>query len=358
MSDNDCALCHKSGELEERNILTKNAIQTIFRFCKVSYQSCTLFEDDSFAGYLTGQRIGMSVQNNLKVYGYFCSAKKVASLFDYENVYGIIGLGRPDGDFKYQQNTLEEMVSAYSLNTKSILIYFGLEGRLMFGMSPEYKDMQMAEFPIVDTTLHTLDFTRIDIYNRNSDESSTILGDLRYVMNLNQIMSTTSGEVLKVIIKHLTDSIVKSGLKDTIKKVTDEELIVLVNKAEQIQSIARIKITTAQGRFLHLADLFVATEDSENCGKTSCKYRLMFERSAGPLFTLGTSFLHHRLVELKPDKFLISTGTLNSTEVSSLTYNDISSTPQLAYLALMMAISLIVLFKSCEGCATTLNNIR
>lgn len=316
-----------------------------------------MFDDGTFKGYITGQRIGLSKQNTVKLNGYFSLTKQNGTLFDHENVYGIVGLGRSDKDLKHQENTVEEMVSAYSLNTKSALMYFGLEGKLMFGMSPEYKSFQMIEFPIVDTTLHTVDTTRVDIIDYQSNKSTKILDDIRFQLNCNQLLSTVSGEVLKLLINQLNETLSQSSFKNDIVEITDTVLKVKTSDIDRLQRICKIDITTSEGGILHLEEVFVTLDDLD-CGKVPCVYRFMFDKGEGPVFTLGNGFLHHRVVEFRPDTFLISKTTVNSTEVASLTYREISTGPQLAYFCLMFTLSLVVLYKSCEGCAITLNNIR
>ena len=101
----------------------------------MSYNTCDYFEDASFIGMVSEQRLTFDNWMSSKIDSYFVVDQKRPSVFSKQNVYALLGFGRKDADEKYDKSTMEEFTDYYNLDSLEVTIHFSTKGSVVIGRS-------------------------------------------------------------------------------------------------------------------------------------------------------------------------------------------------------------------------------
>lgn len=359
LTNSNCSLCSSIRQEEEKVLNIKSAINTIFRYCRISYQACTTFEDVNYKGFQTSQRINFDQLDGNRVNCFFVSNREKPSIFDHENIYGIFGVGRPDNDYKYQYATIEEMVTFYGLNYKLISVYFSQTGVVNLGKNFEYQgSIEMNTYEITDTSKYSFLVTDLMIGSSlNNTNALKLYSDFKFELNCNERYSAIDSRTLEKLIDQAVIILINGGLEKSIILKNAESLTISSSNLDQINSLFNFSISDNLDQSYPLRP-FILKNTSQICNETApCLYDFMFKPANGS-FYLGNGFLHRRVLEIKPDSFKLSRETLAEVNFDSLPIASTRVGWSFLYNFFSAILTLLLLAKSCQGCTKTLGQIK
>ena len=339
----------------------KSAVQTIFRYCRISYQACTTFEDLQFKGFQTTQRISFDDIEGNRVNCFFVSGRERPSLLDHENTYGVIGIGRPDSDYKYQYASIEEMVTYYSLMNKHIALFFSISGSIAFGKEFDYTGVvEMNNFEITDTTKYSFLVTQMLMENsKNTSNNLRIFSDVHFEINCNERYSTIEENTLVKFIQFVVEILDRAGLSSAISRQDSTKLFLITDNIQDINAVISLTLFDNLGQQFNLTNLFIPTSLSTEIQNSSkSEYSFMFRPGVGKDLILGTGFLHHRVVDLRPDSFSISKELVETVNFETLPLAHSKATWGIAFNLVSSLLTAFIMIKSCQGCTKTLGQIK
>ena len=336
----------------------KNVVSTIVRYCKVTYRLCEAFEDLSYKGFISLQRIVFEDWSPMKLTAYFVSGFKSQSkgIFSPENVFGVMGVGRLDGDEKYTHNTREELVSAYALESSNVVLHLERSASAVFGRLMNYAailNFSMLPLEVSNTRKHSLDAVAIALVSSGQPTLLNLASDLSFELCINRKKNTLPLSVQTDLVEKTVYAIRQSSFAGLLLDNNKTHIGLRATQQEIKQLHATIQLQFSLGKDLAITDanLFILTH---RCGSLAakCDFEFSFEAGSSPL--LGNAFLHRRVIDIRNEVLLMSNTTVGKEDFWNIHTSYDSSSGKMTFTLVMFCCSLVMMYKSCEGCSKTL----
>lgn len=352
--DNVCNECNMSVREQDHMMSIKNVINTIVKYCKVTYRSCDEFYDRRYDGFVSIQRLvfedwAPSKFSSYYVTGYTSGDK---GLFGIDNIFGIMGIGRLDTDEKYIHNTLDELISSYSLETRNILIHLLRSSTITFGRYIDYNTInkfRMVRCDIVDTNVLSIDIQYMNISFGNG--TYNIMENTSFVLDINRKNNKVKYYMVYKIASQARLTLVELGYQDSIVDSNKSHIMVRTNSVNisYINSKNCISYETQHGT-INDCHIFIKHRQHDN---DTCDYILSYV--IGDDNILAISMLNGRLLDIYTDMFYISDSPVSKDDVWNIHMQvDNDSYGKMTFVLMMFAVSLVMMYKSCEGCSKSL----
>lgn len=353
-------MCRHTQPLEDYYYGVKYTLSSINKLCKTN-KECDDFRDDLFVGAQSRQVVAMDDKTLKKVDAYYIThLKSNTSLFSTENLYAVFGLGRSDLDGKYTSATVEEISKYSSIDSKTVMIHFVESGFVSVGDRVDWRETpsQLANtFDVLNTFRLSIAVQKAQFERNGSITHEIPSVDTEFEISCNQRKSSLPAALFNETLEFIEQSISLLGLNHLVSNRTNGSLIIEYDgDIKDINKLLSVTLLTPQKQRLIFQNLFIPhpeLNDFAKEGKEALRfYDLAFE--AGNQAILGNSYLNGRVMQLESDGFHVSILPMSQKDLQGLDRVVVSQSSRFMFVLFMIVFSFLVLYKACEGCATSI----